>query len=121
MAIVSGSGAPAGKVTTGTYSHAVGVAEQEALVFAAGRREIAVRFDVSGFVQNTTIREYEQVNGSDYRIVTSRVWPTDFDPGCVAASVVFNQALARYRITFQSVLAEAAIVTVPYRMKVKVA
>lgn len=106
---------PRAVASSSAYAHQIGVAEADAIVFAAAVQEIEVRFDMNALLQITTVREYEQINGADYRLITSRIFPTDFDPGCTAVVVAFKQANAIYRITFQSAVAEAGIISVPYR------
>ena len=110
---------PRAVVATSAYAHQIGVGEADALVFAAAIQEIEVRFDMNALLQITTVREYEQVNGADYRLITARIFPTDFDVGCTAVVVAFKQANALYRITFQSALVEAGIISVPYRSIVR--
>jgi hypothetical protein len=104
-----------GIVATGVYGHPNGVAPQDALIFAAANQEINLRFDMNGLAQNTTVREYEQVDGVNYQEISAKVFPTDFDPGCKVVALRFVQANALYKVTFQSAVAEGAPVNVPYR------
>lgn len=108
-----------GVVTSSTYSHPNGVAEQDALIFAVTQQEINLRLDFSLLTQNTTIREYEQIDGANYRQISAKVWPTDFDVGTIAIDISFVQANALYKITLQSAVAEGGARNIPYRYIVR--
>jgi len=108
-----------GVVTPGTYSHPNSVAEQDALIFAAAQQEISLRLDFVNLVQNTTIREYEQVDGANYQQISAKVWPTDFDTGTKGIDIHFVQANADYKITLQSAVAEGGAKNIPYRYEVR--
>jgi hypothetical protein len=104
-----------GAVTAAVYAHPNGLGENDALIFAAANQQIDLRFDVNALTQATTIREYEQVDAANYREISAKVFPADFDPGCTAVALSFVQANALYKITFQSAVAEGAGRNVPYR------
>jgi len=102
-------------VVADTYVHAAGVTEQDALVSDASTRRVSVRFDMIGFAQDVIVREYERIDGVNYREVSYKTFPTDFDTGCEAVYIEFIQANADYRVTFQSVVSEGVAISVPYR------
>lgn len=104
---------------TAIYAHPNSVAEQDALIFVAAKQEINLRFDMNGLAQATTIREYEQVDGVNYRELSAKSFPADFDTGCKAVVLQFVQANALYKVTFQSGILEGGIVNVPYRTLIK--
>jgi|GEM_PF-3510774 len=103
-------------VTTGVYAHSNDLLEHDAIVFPALYKDIAIRFDVNNLAQVTTIREYEQVDGANYRELSASVFPADFDAGAKAVSYTFKQANSLYKITFQSSIVEGGVKNVPYRL-----
>jgi hypothetical protein len=103
-------------VTTNTYVHPNAITEQDGYIFAAAIQKVSIRFDMSGLVQKTTVREKEQVDGANYREISAKVFPDDFDAGCQEVVIDYVQANALYKITFQSAVLEGGVVNVPYRI-----
>ncbi len=102
-------------VAAAVYAHPNSIAEQDACVFAAAIQKVSIRFDMSGLAQKTTVREKEQVDGANYREISAKVFPDDFDPGCQEVVIDYVQANALYKITFQSAVQEGGVVNIPYR------
>lgn len=106
-------------ISTPVFSLLNGLVEQDAIVFAASKQIINARLDLSNLTQNTNIREYEKVDGVNYRELSNKLWPTQFDTGCTGVSFSFTQADAAYKITLQSTIAEGADRSVPTRSTVE--
>lgn len=100
--------------TTGTYSHVNNINEQTVLEFAAATQDIELRTDMSNITQNTTVREYEQIDGANYQQLSSKIFPTDFDSSTKAVAFSFTQSNRKYNVTFQSSVAEGSNKNVPY-------
>ena len=103
-----------GTVTNGTYSHANNTTENDVLVFAAAKLKIDLFLDMVNIAQSTTIREYIKVDGTTYRLISQKVFPTDFDTNTKAISISFEQPNRDYKVTFQSGTAEGSAKDVPY-------
>ncbi len=104
-----------GLVTPGTFSLANNTSEQVVLTFSAAREVIDIELDMVNLTQNITVREYVQVDGSNYRQASAKVFPTDFEPGAKAVLISFVQKNAAYKITAQAAAAEGASRNIPYR------
>lgn len=104
-------------VTTGTYTHANNTTENDALTITAATQDIFITMDCNALTKNTTIREYEEVDGSTARQLSAKIFPGDFDAGTKAIAFSFHQASADYKITFQSEVAEGATRDAPYRYR----
>jgi hypothetical protein len=104
-----------GTVATGTYSLPNDTNEHDALTFGAATQLVDIELDMNNLAQNNTVREYAQVNGSNYRQVSAKVFPTDFDTNTKAVIITFVQKNAPFKITLQAAVAEGSAKDVPYR------
>jgi len=61
-------------------------------------------FDLSNLsqVNETTIRAYEKTDGINYRLLSTRVFPTDYDIGVKTVVMVLNGGGHDMKITLQS-------------------
>ena len=98
------------------YSQPNDVVEHDAIVVAAATQLVDIEIDVDALTQSNTIREYVQIDGANYRLITSKIYPTDFDPGVKAIVLSFPQKGQLYKITMQANVAEGAVRDVPYRI-----
>jgi hypothetical protein len=91
------------------------VAEHTVLAFTAAQQLVNVELDLSNLTQINTIREYVQVDATNYRQLSAKTYPTNYDPGTYAAILDYVQKGVLYQITMQAAVAEGAIRAVPYR------
>lgn len=101
-------------VTTGTYSHSNDTNKNTVLEFTAATQDIELRLDTTNITQLTTITEEEKVDGTNYRIITQKTYPIDFDTNTKSIAFSFPQSNASYKVTFQSGTAEGSAKNVPY-------
>ncbi|MDP2872771.1 MAG: hypothetical protein Q8P31_09570, partial [Bacillota bacterium] len=80
LGVVSVAGSP--------FSLVNNVAEQDAIIVAAATQLVDIELDMINLTQVNTVREYVQVDGANYRQISAKVFPTDFDAltKCVALS-----------------------------------
>ena len=64
---------------------------------------------------SSDLREYVQVDGANYRQISAKVFPTDFDTGTKCVVISFPQKNSLYKITLQASVLEGAARDVPYR------
>jgi len=105
-----------GTQTAATYSHPSGTTEQDAVVITPsemGKYEKLV-LDLNGLSQDTTVRTFVQVDGSNYRQIDSAVFPDDFPSGAEGAVIDLTPGSRTTKVTLQSSIAEGASVDVPY-------
>lgn len=99
---------------THTQTNAGGTSEQM-LYEKTGvttRKHVTLLMDLANLTQNTTIRVYEKVDGTTYRVVDpTKAWTTSTPPG---VRVDFY-ATADWKITLASAVTEASDRSVPYR------
>jgi hypothetical protein len=117
--IFAGMAGLSGPVTPGTYSLPSGLVEQDALLFAAAYRQLDIELDMDALAQNTTVREYVQTDGANYRQISAKVFPTNFDTGTKAVILSFVQKNSAYKVTLQSAVAEGVPRDIPYRYMVR--
>jgi hypothetical protein len=110
-----GGGGAVGVVTTGNFNLADNVLQQDCLIFVAADQKIEVELDLNTLTQINTIREYVQTDGVNYRQISARVFPNQFDNATKPVIITFTQKNSLYKITLQASVAEGAIRAIPYR------
>jgi len=102
---------------TGTISHPSGLGETDALeITPAELMEYPILLlDMNALTQNTTIRTYIKIDGVNYRLINSAVFPTDFPTNVKAVPIVLYPTSVPWKITLQSVIAEGASKNIPYK------
>ncbi len=70
-------------------------------------------FDLTNLTQATTIRAYEKTDGTNYRLLSSRVFPDDYDAGVETIILVLNGSGNDMKITLQSEIAEGSAKDIP--------
>lgn len=102
---------------SGTYAHANGVGEATGLEVTPPQvtEYDGILFDMNNLTQTTTIRVYAKVDGTNYRLMHSAVFPTDFSANTKSVWVALFQTAQMWKVTFQSSVAEGAARNVPYR------
>lgn len=105
-----------GTQTAGTYSHPSGVTEGDAVVVTPTElgEYNKLCLDMSNLTQTTTVRTYVQVDGTNYRLVDSAEFPTDFPTNTAAVVIDLTPGDRTMKVTLQSAVAEGVAVDVPY-------
>ena len=98
----------------GTYTHPDDTTEHDVLEFSAATQDIHISLDVSALTQPVEIREYEKIDGTNYRQISLKTYPDDFDTGTDAITIFFKQKNKDYKVTFKSTVAEGASRDIPY-------
>ena len=98
----------------GTYTHPDDTTEHDVLEFSAATQDIHISLDVSALTQPTEIREYEKIDGTNYRQISLKTYPDDFDTGTNAITIFFKQKNSDYKVTLKSTVAEGASRDIPY-------
>ena len=99
---------------TGTYTHLDDTSEHDVLEFSAATQDIHISIDVSALTQPTEIREYEKIDGTNYRQISLKTYPDDFDTGTDAITIYFKQKNKDYKVTLKSIANEGASRDIPY-------
>lgn len=115
-----GGGGTVYTVTTGTFVLVNNANEQDCLIFAAANQLIDIELDMVNLTQLNTIRQYEQVDGANYRQIAAWTFPTQFDAGTLTVDISFAQENALYKVTLQAIVAEGAVRNIPYRHMTRV-
>jgi len=98
----------------GTYTHPNDTSEHDVLEFTADTQDIFISLDVNALTQKTEVREYEKIDGTNYRQISLKTYPDDFDSGTKAITIYFKQKNKDYKITLKSTVAEGASRDIPY-------
>jgi len=101
-------------VSSGTYTHPNDTDEHDVLEFTADTQDIFISLDVNALTQSTEIREYEKIDGTNYRQISCKTYPDDFDSDTKAITIYFKQKNKDYKITLKSTVAEGADRSIPY-------
>lgn len=104
-----------GVVATGTFSLVNNTNEQDCIVFNATTQLIDIELDMVNLTQSNTVREYVKVDGTNYRQISAKVFPTDFDTNTKCVTIAFPQKNSMYKITLQAAVLEGGARNVPYR------
>jgi len=75
--------------------------------------KITHHFDFSDLLQVTTIRVSEKIDGVNYRQLSQKVFPTDFETGDQAVIIILDGGRQDMRITLQSSVAEGSAKNIP--------
>jgi hypothetical protein len=106
-----------GEEVSGTITHPNGVGEVDALeVTPSTLTDYPILLlDMNALTQKTTIRNYVKVNGVDYRLLSSAVFPDDFPTDAKAVPIVLYPLSVAWKFSLQSAVAEGADRAIPYR------
>lgn len=107
LGVVSTVGSP--------FSLVNNVLEQDVIIVAAATQLVDIELDVNALTQNNTIREYVQVDAVNYRQISAKVFPTNFDTGTKAITLSFPQKNALYKVTMQASVLEGIARDIPWR------
>jgi len=98
----------------GTYSHPDDTSEHDVLEFSAALQDISLALDLSALTQPVEIREYEKIDGTNYRQVSFKSFPQDFDFDTDTVLIYIQQRNKDYKVTLKSTTAEEASKSIPY-------
>jgi len=106
-------------IVTGTYSHANNTNEQTVSEYLALVGDIEISLDMNNLAQNTTIRLYEKVDGTNYRNASEKIFPTDFPSNIKVVIINIIGKSRDAKITFQSGTGEGSSKNVAYAQVTK--
>lgn len=100
-----------------TIVHLAGVGEQDSLeVTPAELMEYAIiLLDMNALTQNVTIRTYIKIDGTNYRLISSAVFPTDFPTNAKGVPIELYPMSVGWKITLQSGVTEGVSRNIPFR------
>jgi hypothetical protein len=106
-----------GIVSAGSLTHRNGIDEDDILVISPTEltEYLILLLDVNTLTQDTTIRTYIEVDGANYRLVDSAVFPADFPSGVKCVPIGLYPLNVNWKISMQSAIAEGADRNIPYR------
>jgi hypothetical protein len=90
--------------------------EQDAVIIAAATQLVDIELDLNTLTQINTIREYVKVDAANYRQISAKTFPADFDTGTKAITLSFPQKGQLYKVTMQASGVEGAARDVPFRI-----
>lgn len=70
-------------------------------------------FDFTNLAQDTTIRVFEKSDGSTYRQISQRVFPTDYEVNTEVVFVILDGVGQDMKITLESAIAEGSAKDIP--------
>lgn len=102
---------------SGTIIHAAGVSEDDALeITPTELTEYSILLpDMNALAQNTTIRIYIKIDGTNYRLIDTAIFPTDFPTNAKGVPIELWQLSVMWKITLQSAVTEGVSRNIPYR------
>ena len=108
LGVVSVAGSP--------FSLVNNILEQDAIIVAAATQLVDIELDMSNLTQANTVREYVQTDAANYRQISAKVYPADFDTYTKCVVLSFPQKNVLYKVTLQASVAEGVARNVPYRI-----
>jgi len=91
-----------------TFSHPNTTAETTLVEHLSTTEIDDHHFDFSNLLQQTTIRVFEKADGVTYRLLSTRIFPDDYDTDVKIAKIILDGAGQDMKITLQSTLAEGS-------------
>lgn len=109
-----GGGAVSIRIITanGTFALPNGVTEVDILEFLGTDDKITVSMDFSNLVNKIKIRIKEKVDGINYRLTQSAIFPDDFDGD--QGNLTIDGKGRDTKITLQSLTAEGSVKNIPH-------
>jgi len=100
-----------------TIVHPAGVGEQDSLEISPAEltEYKIVLLDMNALTQDTTIRNYIKIDGTNYRLISSAVFPTDFPTNAKGVPIELYPMSVGWKITLQSGVTEGVSRNVPFR------
>ena len=98
---------------TDTYSHPDTTTETDLVEYTGLKNYIVTNLDMSNFGESTTVRVYDKVDGTNYRQVSQKIYPDDYETGTEVATFVLDGAGQDMKVTLQSAVAEGGATSVP--------
>jgi len=97
-----------------TLSHGPGTDEQDLVEHLSISELDDHHFDFSNLsqVNETTIRVFEKVDAITYRLLSTKIFPTDFDSGIQIVRIILDGAGQDMKITLQSSVDEGSAKTI---------
>jgi len=111
-----------GEEVTGVISHPSGLGEVDALEVSPSTLTDypLLIMDVNALTQNTTIRVYVKADGTNYRLLNSAIFPTDFPANVKTVRIILSPLSVAWKVSLQSAVAEGVARNIPYRYVKKV-
>lgn len=95
--------------TDGSHPHADNTTEQDVLEFVNLKDLIHISVDLNDFVQELEIRVFEKIDNINYRQMAFKTFPTDYETGAKAITVVLDGGKADMKFTFKSTVQEGSV------------
>jgi len=114
----------AGEITTVlrtvSFTHPITTTETTLVEHSNLTELITHHFDFSNFSEITTIRVFERIDGVNYRQLSKKLFPDDYETGTEAVIIILDGAGQDMKITLQSATVEPGIVTIPGTVRDKI-
>lgn len=109
-----------GAVTTtgATFTYADNATEQDVLELNALTSHSWVSLDINALTQGATIRVYNKVDGTNYRLVDTLDTLTDLPANAKDIDIILYGKGTAQKITIQRQVAEGAARSIPYRYRI---
>ena len=110
-----------GQEISGTIVLQPGTSEQDVLEVTPAKLQKyeVLLLDLNELTQNTTIRIYIKIDGTNYRLINSAVYPTDFPTNAKGVPIELYSMSVPWKITLQSAVSEGVARNIPYRYVVR--
>lgn len=98
---------------TDTFSHPNTTTETDLVEFTLVTQNIGISLDMINFTQDTTIRVFEKIDGTNYRQRPSKIYPTDYSTGQIGIEVILDGRGRDMKITLESAVVEGGATSIP--------
>lgn len=100
-----------------TYTHASSTTETDLVEYTSLKELITTNLDFVNLAQITTIKVYDKVDGTNYRLLSTKVYPTDYDTDIIVVAVILDGGGQDMKITLTSGTVEGSTKNIPANIR----
>jgi hypothetical protein len=93
---------------TATFNHPNTTSETDLIEFLTLKKFVVLNLDFINLTQSTTINVYDKIDGTNYRLLSTKIYPNDYDTNIIAVSVILDGGGQDMKITLTSGILEGS-------------
>ena len=91
-----------------TLSHPNTLTETDLIEYTTLKNLVKLHFDMTNITQISTIRVYDKTDGTNYRLLSIKEFPTDYDTGVETIVAILDGAGQDMKVTLESTILEGS-------------
>ena len=93
---------------TQTKSHLSDTDPQDLIIFTNLKKYISLNINMSNLVNDTTVEVFEKTDGTNYRLMSTKIYPTDYDTGIDIITAFLDGVGQDMKVTLTSAVLEGS-------------